>query len=242
MDKRTCFGAARKDGRAILNALSATQNLMIGEADVVAGRKRKPGVRRSASGKSRGEPEDVIRSVALAYRAKEIEAAGIGSYIAQEARYRNRRTEASPLGDPLNGFTLGLLRQRQKASREDPTGITQAQYDAGEKWANLCRQHALIMGYSLGSARSPSLSLSPPGQSCVREPDEAVVLEIRRQWSDCYRALMDTGVALRRGVKVALICWDVCVNNRNIKHMSADDFGNLRAGLNALAHVLKLRR
>jgi hypothetical protein len=58
------------------------------------------------------------------------------------------------------------------------------------------------MGYSLGSARSPSLS--SPGQSCVQEPDEAVVLEIRRQWSDCYRALMDTGVALRRGVKVAL--------------------------------------
>jgi hypothetical protein len=53
---------------------------------------------------------------------------------------------------------------------------------------------------------------------------------------------MDTGVALRRGVKVALICWDVCVNKRNMKHMSADDFGNLRAGLNALAHVLKLRR
>ena len=215
---------------------------MIGGADVAAGRKRKPGVRRSVSGKSRGEPEDAVRSVALAYRAKEIETAGIGDYIAREARRRDRRTEASPLADPLNGFALGLLRQRRKASREDPTGITQTQYDAGEKWANLCRQHALIRGYSLGSARSPSLSWSPAGQSCVREPDEAVILEVRRQWSDCYRALMDTGVALRRGVKVALICWDVCVNNRSIKHMSADDFGNLRAGLNALAHVLKLRR
>jgi hypothetical protein len=215
---------------------------MIGGADVAAGRKRKPGVRRSVSGKSRGEPEDAVRSVALAYRAKEIETAGIGDYIVREARHRDRRTEASPLADPLNGFSLGLLRQRQKASREDPTGITQTQYDAGEKWANLCRQHALIMGYSLGSARSPSLTLSPAGQSCAQEPDEAVIFEVRRQWSDCYRALMDTGVALRRGVKVALICWDVCVNNRSINHMSADDFGNLRAGLNALAHVLKLRR
>jgi hypothetical protein len=194
------------------------------------------------SGKSRGEPEDAVRSVALAYRAKEIETAGIGDYIAREARHRDRRTAASPLADPLNGFSLGLLRQRQKASREDPTGITQTQYDAGEKWANLCRQHALIMGYSLGSARSPLLTLSPAGQSCVKEPDEAVILEVRRQWSDCYRALMDTGVALRRGVKIALICWDVCVNNRSIKSMSADDFGNLRAGLNALTHVLKLRR
>jgi len=206
-----------------------------------AGRKRKPGVRRSASGKSRGEPEDTIRGVALAYRAKEIEAAGLGDYIARQAHIRDARSDGDPLADPLNGFALGLLRQRQKASREDPTGITQTQYDAGEKWANLCRAHAAIMGYALGSVRSPSLSLSPPGQSCLREPDEAVILEIRRRWSDCYRALMDTGVALRRGVKIALTCWDVCINNRNIKHMSASDFGDLRAGLNALAKVLKLR-
>jgi hypothetical protein len=96
---------------------------------------------------------------------------------------------------------------------------------------------------ALGSVRSPSLSLSlsPPGQSCLREPDEAVILEIRRRWSDCYRALMDTGVALRRGVKIALTCWDVCINNRNIKQMSASDFSDLRAGLNAMAQVLKLR-
>jgi hypothetical protein len=207
-----------------------------------AGRKRKLGVRRSASGKSRGEPGDAIRGVALAYRAKEIEAAGLGGYIARQAHIRDARSEGDPLADPLNGFTLGLLRQRQKASREDPTGITQTQYDAGEKWANLCRQHAGIMGYSLGSVRSPSLSLSPPGQSCLSEPDEAVILEIRRQWSDCYRALMDCGVALRRGVRIALICWDVCVNNRPIRRMSAEDFGDLRAGLNALVQVLKLAR
>jgi hypothetical protein len=213
-----------------------------GGADVAAGRKRKSGVRRSASGKSRGEPEDVVRAVALAYRAKETTAAGIGDFIAREMGHRDRRTAANPLADPLNGFTLGLLRQRNKASREDPTGITETQYDAGEKWANLCRQHAMIMGYSLGSARSPTLTLTPPGQSCVKEPDEAVIFEIRRQWSDCYRTLMDAGVALRRGVKVALICWDVCVINRSIKQMSRDDFGNLRAGLNALARVLKLRR
>ena len=205
-----------------------------------AGRKRKVTARRDRSGKVR-EPDDTIRSVALAVRAKEIAAAGLGDYIARQAHRRDARSEGDPLADPLNGFTLGLLRQRQKASREDPTGITQPQYDAGEKWANLCRQHAAIMGYTLGSVRSPSLSLSPPGQSCLREPDEAVILEIRRRWSDCYRALMDTGVALRRGVKIALTCWDVCINNRNIRHMSASDFGDLRAGLNALAKVLKLR-
>jgi hypothetical protein len=167
---------------------------------------------------------------------------GIGDHVGREAHGRACRNGLRSPGDRPGGYTLGLLRQRQKASREDPTGITQAQYEAGEKWAHLCRQHALIMGYSLGSARPQIPAMSLPGQSCLQEPDEAEVLEIRRQWSDCYQALMEAGVALRRGAEVALICWDVCVKNRSIKHMTIDDFGNLRAGLNALVRALKPRR
>jgi hypothetical protein len=208
---------------------------------LAAGRKRKIGVKRDATtGRSRGEGKDAARQVALAYRAKEIAAAGLGDYVAKETI--DGRVGINVVADPLNGFTLGLLRQRMKASRDDPTGISQQQFDAGEKWARICQRHAMIMGYSLGTARSPSLMTQAGGQSCIKEPDDETVFEIRRQWSDCYRTLMDTGIALRRGVKVALICWDVCVNNRNLKHMSAEDFGNLRAGLNALAHVFKLMK
>jgi hypothetical protein len=175
-----------------------------------------------------------------AYGAKSV--AAIGGYSGREARDRDRRNSARSPGDRANGFTLGLLRQRQKASREDPTGITQAQYEAGENWAHLCRQHALIMGYSLGSAKSQLPTMSLPGQSWLHEPGEAEVLQIRRQWSDCYRALMEAGAALRCGAEVALVCWDVCVKNRSIKRMTTGDFGNLRAGLNALARALKPRR
>lgn len=206
------------------------------------GRRRKPGMRRDSAGVSRGEPEDAVRSVALAYRAKEIEAAGLGDYIAREGRRRDQRTDANPWADPLNGFSLGLLRQRQKASREDPTGITQRQFDAGEQWAALCRQHAMIMGYSLGSIRSPDFASGARGQSCDEEPDEIFILSVRKRWSDCYRLLIETGKSGGEGIKVALICWDVCVNNRDVKHMSGNDFGNLRAGLNALAQYLKLAR
>jgi hypothetical protein len=203
------------------------------------GRKRKANVIRDYAGRSRGEPEDSIRSVALAYRAREMQEAGLGHYLARKGHQRRgERASGHPLADPLNGSTLGLLRQRNKASRDDPSGINQLQFEAGEKWAALCRRHAQIMGYPIGTTRSTPLEMIG-GRSCVPDADDEAALDIRRRWSDCYRALMDAGVSLRRGVHVALICWDVCVNNRNIRHMGAQDFGDLRAGLNALARVMR---
>jgi hypothetical protein len=209
------------------------------ETNMRTGRKRKANVIRDSAGRSRGETEDSIRSVALAYRARELAEAGLGHYFANKVhRRRGERGSGHSLADPLNGSTLGLLRQRNKASRGDPSGINQAQFDAGEKWAGLCRRHAQIMGYPIGTTRSTPLELIG-GRSCVPDADDDVALDIRRRWSDCYRALMDAGVSLRRGVHVALICWEVCVNNRNIRHMGAQDFGDLRAGLNALARVMR---
>ena len=34
-----------------------------------------------------------------------------------------------------------------------------------------------------------------------------------------------------------MICWGVCIDDRPIGSLSAEDYGNLRAGLNALARV-----
>jgi hypothetical protein len=208
---------------------------------VRAGRKRKTNVIRDHAGRSRGETEDSVRSVALAYRAREMKEAGLGHYLARKLHQQRReRSSGHPLADPLNGSTLGLLRQRNKAFRGDPSGINQAQFEAGEKWAALCRQHAQIMGYPIGTTRATPLEVIG-GRSCVPDADDEEALDIRRRWSDCYRALMDEGVSVRRGVHVALICWDVCVNNRDIRHMGAQDFGDLRAGLNALARVMRYR-
>jgi hypothetical protein len=53
-------------------------------------------------------------------------------------------------------------------------------------------------------------------------------------------------VALGRGVQIALVCCDVCVNDRHIKHMSGatkiDRSGDLRTGRDALAHVWESSR
>ncbi len=191
------------------------------------GRKRKPNVVRDHAGKSRGEPATIAAEV-LAARAREL-----------------FRDQVSPehATDALAGFTLGRLLLRNRADRSDPGSITQAQYDAGDEWSKIVRAHAGIMGYSL-SCPSPSFVMVGTGPICACDPGEAEVIGIRRKYSDCYRALLDAGKVFKdhrrvTGVEVAMICWDVCIDNRPIGTLSAADYGNLRAGLNALVKVLR---
>jgi hypothetical protein len=191
------------------------------------GRKRNPNSIRDHNGKSRGEPVSIAPEV-LAVRARDLFADGIGPEHATDA---------------LAGFTLGRLLLRYRADRSDPSSITPQQYDAGEDWARIVRAHARIMGYSLTSP-SPSFIMVGSGLSCMSDPSQDEVLRIRRRYSDCYRALIDAGVMFKdrrkiTGLEVAQICWDVCVNNRPIRTLSPVDFGNLRAGLNALIRALK---
>jgi hypothetical protein len=173
------------------------------------GRKRKTGVQRDARGKSRGEPARDVKAVALAYRAREV-----------------GREHAD---DALSGFTLGKMLLRRE--------IPQGWHDAGERWAALVRRHAVLMGYAL-SRPSPSFVMVANGLSCLPAPADDVVAAVRRDYADCYRALMDAGRAARQGTAIALICYAVCVDNRPSEQLSADDVANLRAGLRALARVM----
>ena len=182
---------------------------------------------RDPSGKSRGERETIAPEV-LAMRARDL-----------------MRDNVSPLhaGDALAGFTLGRLLLRHRADRSDPGSITPQQYDAGDDWSRIVRAHARVMGYSLGRP-SPGFVMAGTGLSCASDPEQGEVLRIRRKYSDCYAALIDAGTLFKgqgkvTGVEVAMICWDVCINNRPISTLSAADYGNLRAGLNALAKVLR---
>ena len=183
---------------------------------MIRGRARKTNVVRDSNGKSRGErPEDVV-AVAMCYRSREV-----GSKDAL---------------DPLSGFTLGrlLLRGRQDAS--DPGGISQEQYESGEAWATLCRQHSQIHGYSLGP-KSPSTDMIGQGLSCIREPDEETIIKIRRKWEDCYNSLMEA--CRSHGLKVRNITFAVCVENMDIGSLHVDDYGILRIGLNAVGKPLR---
>jgi hypothetical protein len=199
----------------------------IGTDIMPRGRRRKSNVFRDRAGKSRGEPATIAPEV-LAVRTRDLGWDGIGPEHAKDA---------------LAGSTLGRLLLRCRADRSDPGSITQLQYEAGDDWSRIVRAHAKIMGYRI-SRPSPSFVMVGTGLSCASDPEKAEVLRIRRSYSECYRALIDAGTVFKNqrkatGLEVAMICWDVCLNNRPIATLSAADYGNLRAGLNALAKVLK---
>jgi hypothetical protein len=183
-------------------------------------RRRKPDAVRDASGKCRGEPPDQVRAVALAQRL--------------------RAVAPEHADNPLAGHALGRLRLRhQPHGPQDPCSISQEQYEAGERYTAIAVHHAVIMGYASGSPRSAPLELAAGGLACAQEPDAATILRVRRQFSDCYRALIDAGRAIGQGVKVALVTYDVCLDRRGMESLTSQDVGNLKVGLNALARVLR---
>lgn len=186
------------------------------------GRKRKTNVMRDRQGKSRGErPQDIIAE-ALAYRKRDLQRDGIKPEHALDA---------------LAGFTLGRLLLRHRADPSDPGSIDQEQYNAGEAWSRLVRRHAAIMGYSLGTPKSPSFLMVASGLSCEAEPDQAEILGVRRRFSDCYTALMD---ACRvHGLAARDVTYAVCLDNRPMESLTRDDYGHLRIGLNALKKVVR---
>jgi len=195
---------------------------------MMRGRKRNPNAIRDHTGKSRGEPQNIAPEV-LAMRARDL---------------LDDKVSPEHAKDALAGFTLGRLLLRHRADRSDPGSITQQQYDAGDDWSRIVRAHARIMGYSLSRPSPSFVMVGATGPSCASDPEHEAVLRIRRKYSDCYRALIEAGRTFKdqrkvTGVEVAMICWDVCINDRAIGTLSAADYGNLRAGLNALAKVLR---
>jgi hypothetical protein len=187
------------------------------------GRKRKPNVRRDARGKSRGV-SDAIDPETLAIRARELRAAGF------EPRFAGQHAS-----DALAGFTLGVLHLRWQADRNDPGGISPEQFNAAQAWTRLVHRHAAIMGYSL-NIRTPSFIMVGSGITCLAEPEEKEILSVRRQWSDCYNALM--AAARDHGLRVSIVTYGVCVENWPVGTLSGADLGLLRIGLNALGKVV----
>src|SRR5215467_1295084 len=151
-------------------------------------RHRRPGAERD---RKSVESEHVIKSTVMAQRIRLV-----GPENAADAK---------------SGYCLGRLLLKNP-SPEEPLSISRGQFHAGERYASLCIRHASIMGYPIGSPRSANLDMVAGGISCRAQPDEKVILEIRRDWSDAYRELMDAGRANHRGTKVALTTYDICID------------------------------
>jgi hypothetical protein len=188
------------------------------------GRKPKLNVIRDARGKSRGEALGVHPET-LAIRLRDLRRDGL------------RAADAKDALDARSGFTLGRLLLRHRADPSDPGSVNEQQYDAGQQWARLARRHAVLMGYASGSPVSPSFVMVGSGVSCAASPTEAEIAAVRRQWSECHRALMEA--AKTHGLAVRDVVHAVCVENRSLEFLDHADYGNLRIGLNALAKVMR---
>jgi hypothetical protein len=183
-------------------------------------RRRNPNAIRDASGKCRGESPHLVRAVALAQRLREV--------------------APEHIDNPLAGHALGRLRLRhQTQGPQDPCSVSQEQYEAGERYAAIATHHAAIMGYARGLPQPARLEIAATGLACREEPEAEVIARVRRQFADCYGALMRAGKDIGQGAKVALVTYDVCLDRRGMDSLTSTDLGNLKVGLNALARIFR---
>ena len=137
--------------------------------------------------------------------------------------------------DALAGFTLGMLHLRWQHNKDDPRGISQEQFNAGQAWTPIVYRHAATIGYSL-TIRTPSFIMVGGGTSCVAELEEDEIIAVRRKWSDCYNALMSAG--RDHGLRVSIVTYGVCGENWPAGALSREDLGELRLGINAIGKVV----
>src|SRR5205823_5669387 len=107
------------------------------------GRKRKLNVQRTGCGKSRGESAEEIMAVALG----------------QPHRRFARTPREAKLGYPLGRLCLAGY-------------ITEKQHDAGQRWADIVRRYAVLVGLPRENPDSPNVQPMSAGLSCIAEPDD----------------------------------------------------------------------
>ena len=199
------------------------------------GRPRKTNVKRNASGRSYGEQG--IHPETLAIRERHLREAGVPlTFMKREMTQHGwREVEKRTAEDRMAGYTLGLLRLRDKS---DPASISQAQFEAGDAFCRIVHRHALVMGYKL-SVPSPSLILTGEGGS-GREDDEETIARVRARYRACFDALMEATRAQgpNGGPRLWQVTYGVCVENWPAGSLTAADYGLLRTGLNVLARVV----
>lgn len=188
---------------------------------IVVGRKRKSGIVRDESGVSR-EHEKRQR---LDYESR---LAARGAKLLSEGI----NPDNANLG--LSGFTLGKLFLRWKADKGDPGAISREQYQAGDRFARVCRRHQAVMGYS-SEIRLLSASNATIRRGSGIEPTQSEVDDAREDFRACYDAL---AVQSRSTRGVQELVYGVCIDNRPVDTLTLTDYGNLREGLNALGKAL----
>lgn len=177
------------------------------------GRPRKSGRRRDATGRSRGETVVEITAVARAQRIK----AGADPDDAMNA---------------LFGSALGILYRRWQMCATDPSGISNEQWNAAQIYITTVIRYCEIMGIPLPRPVGAAGATRP-------DPDEEVVLAVRRRFSDFRRALLDAGREIGVGSRVNAAAYRICIEDPPLEAIAVREIENLRYGLNAIARVMR---
>src|SRR3979411_2419642 len=147
------------------------------------GRPRAANVTRGADGVSDGEKAADIVKVAKAYRMR----AG----AAEEDALNH-----------LHATTIGILHHRWQADHGEPSGISEPQYRAAQRYLGYVVAHARLLGIPSPHPRAAAIRLVGLGQSCEQDPDPEWVARIRAQFRSCRRVLLECGGSLGLGSRI----------------------------------------
>jgi len=183
------------------------------------GRPRKTNVHRDANGISREHErlQKLDYEGRLARRALDLENDGVNP-------------ENAP--DRLAGVTLGRLLLRWRADKSDPGGISQKQYNTGQRLASVIHRHASINGYSL-NIKSPGFIMIG-GQDCNEPPSDSEIAENREYFKAGYDAIMK--ICREYGLHARNLVYGVCIENWPLENIHGK-FGLLRITLNEVGRA-----
>lgn len=181
------------------------------------GRPRKKDVERHPNGTIRhSERKQEVMGVALNQRIR----MGVDPNVAK---------------DPLYGFALGRLRSTN--------ALSQQQYETGQKFQSVVERYLSLNGLSRGTARSASLAEMMSGMSCVTEPTEEQIADIRNDYKLTMAALQN-GLMREDFHDAVNILMQVVIRDEDISggpYQYSNRIGLLRYGLNVLARHYRIQ-
>jgi hypothetical protein len=182
------------------------------------GRKRKPGKRYACGKRTRQETERDAMSVAI------------------EARRRQFGVTAKQARDERLGTALGRLAFREL--------ISETQYQAGVAFAELFRQHHVVIGLPMPSPSSVAGLLINEGifGASSSEPVLEVIEKLKRRFAEATSALdaCDREQRMSSGRRPTLLVHRVICTDEDAMHWTEEDIGNLRVALNALVRLFRM--
>jgi len=183
-----------------------------------AGRKRKPGLRYPCGKLKREETEREAMATALG------------------ARQRHYRVTTAQARDPRLGSSLGRLNLQSL--------ISDLQYDAGVKFAQLHQAHHAIMGLPAPNPKSVTAIMIAAGLVAgitTTEAPENTIENLRKRFDAATDALdqCDREHRMARGRKPSLLLYRVVCVDEDTTLWPECDLGNLRVALNAFVRIFR---